>query len=68
MMRNSNAEISTFLQRRDQRIAEDNGIRWKAKHMYTYSFENLTPEVKSKGNFDHYIEAEKNFASLAASN
>ena len=59
MMRESNGIISRMLLRRDQRIAEDNGIRWNAKHMYTFSFGSLSPEVKTNGNYSHYLEAEK---------
>nr|XP_027205635.1 uncharacterized protein LOC113799232 [Dermatophagoides pteronyssinus] len=59
MMRESNGHISRMLLRRDQRIAEDFGIRWDAKHMYTYSFGSLTDQVKTEGNYSHYLNAEQ---------
>lgn len=62
MARNSCNTISELYQRRDQRIAEMNGIRWYAKHMYTYGLSALNDPVKMSGNCDNYKEAEKKLA------
>lgn len=59
MMRCSNGPVSLLMVRHDQRVAEDKGVRWSAKHMYTYSFNSMSPTVKTSGNYNHYIEAEK---------
>lgn len=59
MMRESSGHISRMLLRRDQRIAEDNGIGWDAKHMYTFSFGSLSPRVKTSGNYSDYLDAEQ---------
>lgn len=63
MQRNSSCAITNSLQRRDQRIAEDNGVRWPAKHMYTFGLSALDEPIKMNGNVEHYKEAEKKFAS-----
>lgn len=68
MMRCSNGPISLLLLRHDQRVTEDKGVPWRAKHMYTYSFESLSPTVKTSGNFDRYIEAEKRLTENVHSN
>lgn len=63
MLRNSAGEVQDNLQRRDARIAEQqHGIRWLAKHMYTYGLDQLEEPVKMSGNFDNYKEAEKKLA------
>jgi hypothetical protein len=59
MMRNSDSEVTDLLLRRDQRIAEGHGVRWHAKHMYTYGLGELNEPVKRSGNAEHYKEAEK---------
>lgn len=59
MMRHSSSVITTEFLRHDQRVAEDNGIRWYAKHQYTYGLNVLKEPVKEAGNFEHYKEAEK---------
>ena len=62
MIRNSATEIQDVLQRRDQRIAEQKGVRWLAKHMYTYGLSEVNEPVKMSGNVDHYKEAESKLA------
>lgn len=63
MLHNSASEVQDQLQRRDARIAEQqHGIRWLAKHMYTYGLDQLEEPVKMSGNFDNYKEAEKKLA------
>ena len=59
MKRNSANTMQHLLQRRDQRIATDNGVPWWAKHMYTYSFSALEEPVKLSGNVEHYKRAEE---------
>lgn len=59
MMRNSITGTQDIMQRRDQRIAEGNGVNKFAAHMYTFGLNALKDPVKLSGNVDHYKEAEK---------
>lgn len=62
-LRYSAGEVQDQLQRRDAQIAEQqHGVRWLAKHMYTYGLDQLEEPVKTSGNFDYFKEAEKKLA------
>ena len=61
MMRHGAGGLPDLYLRRDQRIAEENGITYFAKHMYTYGLSAVDAPVKMSGNVEHYKEAEKKF-------
>lgn len=61
MQRASYGGLQDRLTIRDQRIAEQNGVRKTALHMHTFGLGAVKGQVKESGNFEHYKEAEKRF-------